>query len=530
MFVKSTVVTGDRKEVGRADSQTPLQEGTRGFALLLSLVFLGLGSLSIFHHEMWRDELQAWMIAKDSFTMSDLFQNLRYDGHPSLWYLPLYVITRFTAQPYAMQILHILLAFGAVYVFARYSPFPRWQKVLFVFGYLPFYEYAVISRNYAIGILLIFGYCALFPMRRKRLLLLSVVLALLSNASAYAFMIAAGLAFTLLVAWYADKRSGTPWDIARWKVALSVAIIVVGLGLSAWTMKPKPDHGLYRDWHTKITVGEVALAVSTVAVGHTLVPDMFYQWTVTPKGLTILGLQAILGALLIAYSVCLFARKPVSLFAYIATTGPILLFDYVKFAGSVRHHGHYFIIFIVCLWLSAYYKERQLKWPVADRVTSACARSARLIVPALLMVQLACGIAATARDLARPFSMSKATADFIRANHMTDMLIIADRDSPVSPVVGYINRRVYYPTQRRFGTFVTYNQTRIEIFGKPEFFEDTSRLVSQQKRDALFILHYPLTASECRAHGIRFVKSFGGSIINYESYWLYIAKYGGGRS
>jgi hypothetical protein len=44
---------------------------------------------------MWLDELQAWLIARDSSSVIDLFKNLKYEGHPGLWHICLYLISRF---------------------------------------------------------------------------------------------------------------------------------------------------------------------------------------------------------------------------------------------------------------------------------------------------------------------------------------------------------------------------------------------------------------------------------------------------
>lgn len=51
------------------------------FALAAYVV---LAAANIITHEMWRDELQAWMIADNSRTLAELFSNLRYETHPPL--------------------------------------------------------------------------------------------------------------------------------------------------------------------------------------------------------------------------------------------------------------------------------------------------------------------------------------------------------------------------------------------------------------------------------------------------------------
>ncbi len=115
-------------------------------------LFFIVALFGLCHHEMWRDEIETWMVARDSPDLATLFEHQRYTGHPSLWYLLLFALTRLTQDPKAMALLHLAIATLTVYLFLRYSPFTPLQKGLFGFGYFPFYEYALISRAYALGL------------------------------------------------------------------------------------------------------------------------------------------------------------------------------------------------------------------------------------------------------------------------------------------------------------------------------------------------------------------------------------------
>ena len=111
----------------------------------------------IINHELWRDELQAWRIATSSGSIDELFSNSRYEGHPAIWYLSLYLISRLSDNPIAMQVLHILIGISATFVMCKYAPFSRWQKASLSFGYFMFFEYFIVSRNYAFGVLALWG-------------------------------------------------------------------------------------------------------------------------------------------------------------------------------------------------------------------------------------------------------------------------------------------------------------------------------------------------------------------------------------
>jgi len=49
---------------------------------LLFVLLAVYNTIRLFRHVMWRDELQAFMVAAASNTPLDLFAKLKYEGHP----------------------------------------------------------------------------------------------------------------------------------------------------------------------------------------------------------------------------------------------------------------------------------------------------------------------------------------------------------------------------------------------------------------------------------------------------------------
>ena len=108
-----------------------------GSLLLLVLAYFSLGLILLWRHEMWQDEWQAWLIARESPSLGALFQNLRYEGHPGLWYCGLFLVSRITSSPLGMQVLHLIIATCSVFVFLKYSPFTRTHKTPVYLRLLP---------------------------------------------------------------------------------------------------------------------------------------------------------------------------------------------------------------------------------------------------------------------------------------------------------------------------------------------------------------------------------------------------------
>src|SRR5581483_5638410 len=162
--------------------KSPLDD-RRVFACVLTAIFLTAALLDMSRHAMWRDETRAWQIALASPTIAALHANLRYEGVPLLWYLILWVLTKITVNPIAMQLAHVVIAAGVVFTFLVAAPFGRAIKLLFTFGYFPFFEYATISRNYGLVFLFFLLGAVLLSGKHQRPILLAIVLALLAQVS-----------------------------------------------------------------------------------------------------------------------------------------------------------------------------------------------------------------------------------------------------------------------------------------------------------------------------------------------------------
>src|SRR3954469_6374700 len=105
----------------------PLVANPHSFRQIIPVMiaFFGISAYGIFHHELWLDEAQHFLIARDSSSLGELATNMKYDGHVQLWNYMLFFITHFiTTNPAGMQVFHLLLINGAVFIFLRYAPFP----------------------------------------------------------------------------------------------------------------------------------------------------------------------------------------------------------------------------------------------------------------------------------------------------------------------------------------------------------------------------------------------------------------------
>ncbi|MGZ3900191.1 MAG: hypothetical protein ACXVNQ_07440, partial [Bacteroidia bacterium] len=91
--------------------------------LFLTALYFVTGLIGILNHEVWLDEAHHFLIAKDSVSLSDLIYNTRYEGHPILWSLLVYIITRFTDDILYMQLMNCLIMTMVCFLFLKHSRF-----------------------------------------------------------------------------------------------------------------------------------------------------------------------------------------------------------------------------------------------------------------------------------------------------------------------------------------------------------------------------------------------------------------------
>src|SRR5947208_13523468 len=191
----------------------------RRFETIVVAAYAAVLLVGIWHHELWRDEIDSWLLARDSASPAELLRNMHYEGHPALWHLLLLPLTRMFHDPVAMQAGQWLIAVATAAVVMFCAPFDRATRVLVCFGYYFVFEYGVIARAYGLGILLLLT--AVVAARRRSFVAAGFLLALAANTSIYALIIAAALVIGLLVEQLLVTRS----DHGRVAVAAVMASI-----------------------------------------------------------------------------------------------------------------------------------------------------------------------------------------------------------------------------------------------------------------------------------------------------------------
>ncbi|MEX2529302.1 MAG: hypothetical protein WD960_00890 [Gemmatimonadota bacterium] len=436
-------------------------------AIILASLYSLIVATGMWHHEMWRDEWQAWMLARDVSSLAELIGYLLVEGHLPGWSALLYLLGMATRDPVAMQVTHLALASGAAYLLGRFAPFSLKTRVLIASGYFVAYEYAVIARPYALGMLALFMFCAFYPRRSRHPVIIAASLALLAVSSIYGLIVAGVACGLLLLEAYLGapdeevphrRRLVTGLGLAVWVIAVALATI------SSVAFAEGRPPGMWgasgvaplRPWAIASTMTSITQAY--LPVPDVLAPHLWGSHLVPVDTRLPLFLVAGIGGVLLILTTILLLQTPSILAFYLASTGGILLFGHLVFSGFLRHHGSLYLVFIASLWMSAGSRPR---WAPPARLRGWVGSGAwwrTPVVTAILGIQVASAALLYWADLRRPFSAAPAAAQFIRDRGLEELPMAAIPAPTASSIAGLLDRPVHYFVLGSEATFIPWNR------------------------------------------------------------------------
>lgn len=158
---------------------------------VLLALYLIFNLILLVGHEMWRDEANVWLIARD-MTPLQLFKEIRYQGHPCLWYLIAMPFAKLGFPFKTLSVLSFLIMGGAAAILSYKGPFHVITKAVILLSPMMSYYYPVVARNYCLIACILILLAFFYPKRNEKSLLYGLLLGLLVQADIIA-LASAGL-------------------------------------------------------------------------------------------------------------------------------------------------------------------------------------------------------------------------------------------------------------------------------------------------------------------------------------------------
>lgn len=399
------------------------------FGLYVLHVVTGLAA-----HAMWRDELQAWLIVRDSATLPELVRNLAYEGHPLAWYLLIWPLHFISRDPMMIQLAQAGCALGAMALLLWRGPFSRIELMLLPLSYPFLFEYAVKSRAYALGILVLFAFCAAFTARRP-VLVLAALLAVLINVHAMFGLIALGGLVAIAV-----RR----WQEEGWRRVLQVSdvpaacVFVLGAMLAVAIARPPADSGYAVGWMLDLApehVDQTMLGLRALLAG-------WANWGWLAQAAPYLSLM------LMALVLIRVRRAPAAGCFFVVAAGLLVVFMHAKGVIAPWHGSLLFIALVAAVWLA-----RGREGPAGPALVP------RAVLVLVLVVQALTGLRVARVDRIQPYSAARETARLLTEAGLGSAPIFARSGVMASPVVAYLGApAAFYGNGMREGSFVVWDK------------------------------------------------------------------------
>ena len=484
----------------------------------LFLVYFILLALATTKHTFWRDEAQAWLIARDSPNLRLLFRNLRYEGHPPLWHMVLLPLTRISWNPNWMKLPNFVFAiFSAALVLTdkRLSLFTRTG---ITFSYYLLFEYAVITRNYMLGIVLLLAATRLISERSsQRFWAVPVLLSLSSISSGPALVLSLGLLAVFLKQELvlrklqndSDAENASPWVLPLG--ALLVAVFAIA---SVLFIRPPADTGVFLefppDFYSPARIilksGHFILkAFLPIPVANFQFWGRCYLDTLSPH----LRIVTEMLGLVLAIALIVYLRKVSARYFFVLCSAILVANILASDRETMRHVGWLFICFVLALILD---QQSSLDDPLPSRPPWQ-----RWTLRALFTAQIYSGLFAIAVSLTHIFSASQLVANYLKSSNLDRGAIVFEPDLVSSSILAYLQQPTFYNLE-------THSQASFIIWNRQEFLarripeKEELRSAAQGKGVPVLVLEQPLTAEQQQALDIHRIASFGAAIDDIQFY------------
>jgi hypothetical protein len=470
---------------------------------------LGVYALALlavtWRHEMFRDEMQAWLIARDSHSLLDLFANLRYEGHPALWHTLLYFVSRFTWNPAGMQAVNYVLSVLTAYAILSFDRMPRWSRILWIFTFTLFFGYGVLARNYMLAVLTLVleARCLI----SRRVLWAAVFGALAINAHFFAIPIALAL-FAIMVFQQGSEDLRRPA-----KLLAAGALLGVGLLTAYLEVRPPADRSVEEYGHTTPVEGflraEGRSWQAFVPLPEQMIPARFSEM-LAPRTHSSLVATAFSLLLILAGAYMLRTFRGRAWFLGMVLV-ECVLFMFTVHIPSPRHYGFLLIALLLAFFVESTENESaKEKRPIAQG-----------LLIAMLAVQIAAAVGISAMELRMPYAAGKEVSILLQERGLSNNPLVLEPPAHGTVVLGYLERpTAYYPACHCLASFTLYKESW-----------DQARWVTRPELDALYAASHepvvvvsmtPYTPEQEQALGLSPIQFFEHVIFTQERAYVYL--------
>ncbi|MGO7319511.1 hypothetical protein ACCS95_06065 [Rhizobium ruizarguesonis] len=454
---------------------------------LIFMVWLALASALCWSETVWRDEVRALSLALQGDNFIDMLRQMHGEGHPAVWYILLRAAYAVVGSPVVLKIVALTIAATGAYLLVFRLKLPLSIMLLALFSSFSIFDYAAMSRNYGISMLVIFLIVLSWEKGARNGILLGLLFALLANTNVHSVVLVGGF----LAYWFFDlilARSRPPLTAYRAFVT-AAAIAAVGIVLCFVTVYPTfndtGQNDLSGENFALLVLRALALTSSHfMAFYPNSILELVVAYPLAAQIFAVLMSVLIYGSLL-----ALANRWPALIAAGLVLLGLSLLFTLV-YPGGYRHQALW-LVFMIAITALATDSQRDGAGVAGIEAAGGIATFGRLCFLILLALQVVSGIEKVHQAFIAeiPLSRSKDLGAFIQSRpDLKDAVIMADPDYLVEALPYYVPNRTYLLREERFGAIVRYTRNARLLLSLADILRTAHRLQQSEHVPVVILL------------------------------------------
>jgi hypothetical protein len=400
---------------------------------------------------------------------------------------------------------------------------PLWIKALVTPCYMFVFEWGTITRNYALGALLLFVFCAWYTRRKGGYAVGALILFLAAQATQYAALLSTALVWFVMLGAWLDPEERKRFIARKAEAIACVLFVAAGVLLSMSSGFPHQDSGP-ANFAAKPDLTHFGHCLSAVWGGFIPFPEksLISAWGWGMAGPSIFGplnYRWIYGLFLFPLTVTFFLGSRRMLWTYLGGAALLMLISFVKYESYARHDGHFYLWFLICLW--------QLYADPRSR-PSALPRYQCAVLITILSLQIFDTGFVSLANYEYEFSCARSAVRYIREKGLSNLPIFVYPDYIGIPISGYADAKVYYPSTKSWGSFVIENNKRRNDLSYPEFTNAITAFAEANHEDFLVLMPNAFTVVQNnqryeleRVGNLYRLERFVPCMVGDEIYWIY---------
>jgi hypothetical protein len=405
-------------------------------------------------HEPWRDEINAWLIARD-LNLVGIFQHMRIEGHSCLWHLILVPFAKAGISVNNIGMISFAIMMVAAYIFITRSPFHIYVKTVILFSVVFTYFMPVIARDYCLVILSVTLLAATYKKRFEKPIYYGFLIFILFQSH----VIMAGMGVMLIITYFAEIVLKKKYR--NWKVWLSPLIGLLGLIIFVWQVYTPDSSSVY----TTDLGGIIVKIVENIPSAVLNMFNQFHQVIIISTSIDF-SLQFLFLVILFFIVCCCYLWKYylIELAILLGAIGSqTIIYAYVWGISSQRAICS-LVVLVFFIWIVYDKKYLEFSHEKARKISALFKPIALLLVMVFCICSFGLVKSQIIADYSSPYSNGAKVGEYINSNLPKHSVIVSTKDFMGTSVAGYLKTsKIWSPKSKSFYTFTDWSDKSPDV-------------------------------------------------------------------